>query len=60
MDSSDQSLMEEVRNDTRDVIPTDEILGSFVREGVLKGEGRGVEVILRVDIEDETKDGRSS
>ena len=52
--------MEEVRYDARDTILSDEILGSFVREGVLKGEGRGVEVILRMNIDNDTKDGRSS
>ena len=60
MNSSDQSLMEEVGYDAGNVIPSDEILGSFVREGVLKGEGWGFKVILRMDVENETKDGRSS
>ena len=52
--------MEEVGYDARDIIPMDEILGNFVGEGVLKGEGWGFEVILRMDVENETKDGRSS
>ena len=52
--------MKEVWDEARDIIPTNEILGDFVREGVLKGEGWRIEVILRINIDNDTKDGRSS
>jgi len=52
--------MEEVGNNARDIIPTDEILRSFIWEGVLKREGWGVKVVLRMNIDNDTKNGKSS
>jgi len=56
LSSTNQGLMEEVRDDTREEVPPNVIFGKLIREGVSERESWFFKGILQVDINDQGED----